>query len=84
MRNRDQILTNLETIYRESYDRAKSGDDPDPNRMADLDCAYVRDQLTLEILLDIRDLFSVTPAATQSGGSALEKLEAIRRLTRFR
>ena len=33
-------------------------------------------------LLDIRDLFSVAPAA--SGGSALEKLEAIRRLTKLR
>jgi len=82
MRNRDQILGNLESIYRESYDRAKTGDDP--NRMADLDCAYVRDQLTMEILLDIRDLFAVTPAANKAGGSALEKLEAIRRLTKFR
>jgi len=43
--------------------------------------AYMRDQLMLEILLDIRDLFSVAPAA--SGGSALEKLEAIRRLTKL-
>jgi hypothetical protein len=42
----------------------------------------MRDQLMLEILLDIRDLFSVAPAA--SGGSALEQLEAIRRLTRLR
>jgi hypothetical protein len=36
----------------------------------------------LEILLDIRDLFSVAPAA--SGGSALERLEALRKLTRLR
>lgn len=79
MRSRDQILANLETIYRESYDRAKSSDDP--NRMADLDCAYVRDQLTMEILLDVRDLFAVAPAAKQ-GATALEKLEALRRLTR--
>jgi len=82
MRHRDQILANLESIYRESYERAKTTDDP--NRMADLDCAYVRDQLMLEILLDVRDLFSVAPAASQSGSSALEKLEALRRLTRLR
>lgn len=82
MRSRDQILANLENIYRESYDRAKATEEP--NRMADLDCAYVRDQLTLEILLDIRDLFSVTPAAPKSGATALEKLEAIRRLTKLR
>ncbi|MGE0439553.1 MAG: hypothetical protein AB7L66_19535 [Gemmatimonadales bacterium] len=82
MRSRDQILANLETIYRESYDRARETDDT--KRMSDLDCAYVRDQLTMEVLLDIRDLFSVTPAATKTGGTALEKLEAIRRLTKFR
>jgi hypothetical protein len=52
--------------------------------MADLDCSYVRDQLMLEILLDIRDLFAVAPAAPKPGTSALEKLEALRRLTKIR
>lgn len=80
MRSRDRILGNLETIYRESYDRAK--ETADDRRMVELDWAYMRDQLMLEILLDIRDLFSVAPAA--SGGTALEKLEAIRRLTKLR
>ena len=80
MRSRERILTNLEAIYRESYDRAKNG--RDEGRMIELDNGYMRDQLMLEILLDIRDLFSVAPAA--SGGSALEKLEAIRRLTKLR
>ena len=75
---RERILGNLESIYRENYDRAQAAGDA--TRMADLDSAYMRDQLMLEILLDIRDLFSVAPAA--SGGSALEKLEALRRLTR--
>ncbi len=77
MRSREKILGNLESIYRESYDRAKTAGEA--GRMVDLDAAYMRDQLMLEILLDIRDLFSVAPAA--SGGSALEKLQAIRRLT---
>jgi hypothetical protein len=40
----------------------------------------MRDQLMLEILLDIRDLFAVAPAAQQQESSALEKLEALRRL----
>jgi hypothetical protein len=79
IRPRDRILANLETIYRESYDRAKQFGDE--GRMIDLESAYMRDQLMLEILLDIRDLFSVAPAA--SGGSALEKLDAIRRLTKL-
>jgi hypothetical protein len=77
MRSREKILGNLESIYRESYERAKSAGES--ARMVDLDSAYMRDQLMLEILLDIRDLFSVAPAAS-GGTSALEKLQAIRRL----
>ena len=80
MRSRERILANLETLYRESYDRAKKASDD--GRMMDLESGYMRDQLMLEILLDIRDLFSVAPAA--SGGTALEKLEALRRLTKLR
>lgn len=80
MRSRERILGNLESIYKESYERAQSTGDQ--GRMLDLESAYMRDQLMLEILLDIRDLFSVAPAA--SGGSAIEQLEAIRRLTKLR
>ena len=39
-RPRDQILGNLETVYREAYDRAKTTGDE--RRMADLDSAYQR------------------------------------------
>lgn len=79
MRSRERILTNLETIYRETFDRAKEAQDE--RRMAELDNAYMRDQLMLEILLDIRDLFAVAPAA-KPGSTALEKLEALRRLAK--
>jgi len=80
MRPRDKILSNLEAIYRESFDRAKEA--ADDRRMADLENSYMRDQLMLEILLDIRDLFAVAPAAPTKGTSALEKLESLRRLAR--
>jgi len=80
MRSRDRILANLESLYRETYDKASAGGDA--ARMADLDNAYMRDQLMLEILLDIRDLFAVTPAAPKGGASALETLEKLRRLAR--
>ncbi len=80
MRPRDKILSNLEAIYRESFDRAKEA--TDDRRMADLENSYMRDQLMLEILLDIRDLFAVAPAAPTKGTSALEKLESLRRLAR--
>ena len=41
MRPRERILANLESIYRESYDRAKQAGDQ--GRMIDLDSAYMRD-----------------------------------------
>jgi len=79
MRSRDRILANLESIYRETFERAKEA--RDDRRMSDLDNGYMRDQLMLEVLLDIRDLFAVAPAA-KAGSTALEKLEALRRLAR--
>lgn len=80
MRSRDRILTNLEEIYQAAFTRAAVSEDE--ARKEDLDNAYVRDQLMLEVLLDIRDLFSVAPAAPAPGKSALEHLEALRRITR--
>lgn len=52
-RSRDRILSNLDDMYREAFERAKSSDDS--QQMATLDFAYRREQLYLEILLDIRD-----------------------------
>ncbi len=80
MRPRERILGNLESLYRETYEQASTSGDK--ARMADLDNAYMRDQLMLEILLDIRDLFAVTPAAPKPGASALETLEKLRRLAK--
>jgi hypothetical protein len=52
-RSRDRILANLDEMYSEAFERAKtSGDDA---QMATLDFAYRREQLYFEILLDVRD-----------------------------
>ena len=52
-RSRDRILANLDEMYREAFERAKTtGDD---GQMATLDFAYRREQLYFEILLDVRD-----------------------------
>ena len=52
-RSRDRILGNLDDMYREAFERAKTtGDD---SQMASLDFAYRREQLYFEILLDVRD-----------------------------
>ena len=52
-RSRDRIMTNLDEMYREAFERAKATGDA--NQMATLDFADRREQLYFEILLDIRD-----------------------------
>jgi hypothetical protein len=52
-RARDRIMDNLETMYREAFERARTTGDV--SQQATLDFAYRREQLYLEILLDIRD-----------------------------
>ena len=52
-RSRERILANLDEMYREAFERAKSS--ADSSQMATLDFAYRREQLYFEILLDVRD-----------------------------
>jgi len=80
-RPRDRILGNLETIYREAYDRAKAANDE--RRMVDLDASYQREQLLLEVLLDIRDALA-TPPASPPGVDPLSAIETIRRVAKLR
>ncbi|MFC1640172.1 hypothetical protein ACFL3B_05355 [Gemmatimonadota bacterium] len=80
MRSRDRIVANLESVYREAYERAKETDDKD--RMMDLDASFQREQLILEVLLDVRDAlaaFGEKPAAE----SALNKINTLRNIARF-
>src|SRR5260370_7849884 len=67
-RPRERILANLEAIYREAYDRAKAAGDQ--IRMVDLDASYQREQLLLEVLLDVRDAVQAgrAPAPGDAGG----------------
>jgi hypothetical protein len=52
-RSRTTILNNLDEMYREAFERAKTTGDQ--SQMATLDFAYRREQLYFEILLDVRD-----------------------------
>jgi hypothetical protein len=81
-RPRDRILANLETVYREAYERAKSVGDE--RRMLDLDAAFQREQLLLEVLLDIRDALTTPQQQSSTGADALAALESIRRVTKLR
>jgi len=81
-RQRQQILDNLDAVYREAYDRAEAA--TDARLMADLDAAYQREQLLLEVLLDIRDALTAPPAPRSAGPDPVGALETIRRITRLR
>lgn len=87
-RPRQRILDNLEAIYREAYERAKAAGDH--ARMADLDAAYQREQLLLEVLLDIRDGLTASPAQSEGHATSnpvadpISALETIRRITKLR
>ncbi|HSW28861.1 MAG TPA: hypothetical protein VLH75_05110 [Longimicrobiales bacterium] len=81
MRERDRVIQSLEGAFREAFRAAQERDDK--GGMAKLDLDFQRDQIHLEVLLDIRDLLSVP---TQEGkvSSLLEKAQALRQLTRLR
>ncbi len=86
-RPRERLLANLESIYREAYDRAKVAGDQ--VRMAEIDAAYQREQLLLEVLLDIRDALAALPppegsAGKSAGPDPVAALETIRRITKLR
>lgn len=52
-RSRTQIMANIDEMYREAFERAKTtGDEA---QMAALDFSYRREQLYFEILLDLRE-----------------------------
>lgn len=86
MRDRETILKNLETVYREAYDRASESDDAE--EMARLDFRFQRDQLLLEAVLDVRQLLARRPTGEKGEGrdetSLLEKAEALKKITRLR
>lgn len=82
MRERDRILQSLEKVYVEAFRAAEAaGDDA---AMGKLDLDYQRDQLHLEVLLDIRELLTPEPEMGDRTISLLEKAQNIRKLTKLR
>ena len=85
MRDRQKILDNLESLYRDAFARAQESDDAEA--MARLDFEFQREQLQLEVLLDLRELLAALDAGSGEEGkttSLLEKAQALRKLTKLR
>ena len=80
MRSRERVLQSLEKVYRGAFSAAEEAEDAET--MARLDIGYQRDQIELELLLDIRDL--LLPEEKDKTTSLLEKAQQIRRLTKLR
>ncbi len=81
MRDRQRILDNLEKLYRDELDRGAGGEGAD---VGHLDFEFQRDQIHLEVMLDLRDLLSGAPEEAKSTSSLLEKAQQLRNLTRLR
>jgi hypothetical protein len=85
MRDRKRILGNVDQLYREAFKRAEEKGDEEA--MAQLDFEFQRDQLYMELVLDVRELLSAMDTGNGAEGktkSLLEKAQAVRRLTRLR
>jgi hypothetical protein len=85
MRERQRILSNLEDLYKEAFRKAEAGGRED--EMARLDFGYQRDQLYMEVMLDLRELLAAMDTKPNAEGkttSLLEKAQSLRRLTRLR
>lgn len=81
MRDRQRILDNLEKLYRDELDRSAETKGAGGER---LDFEFQRDQLYLEVMLDLRDLLGGSPEEEKSTASLLDKAQQLRNLTRLR
>jgi hypothetical protein len=89
MRDRRRILDSLEATYREAFAAAKEREDL--AAMAKLELDFQRDQLQLEVLLDIRDALAPAEEEPQKerslieeGSALIEKAGVLRRIVRLR
>lgn len=81
MRSRSQIVDSLEGVYREAYQKAELAGDA--ARMASLDLGFQRDQVLLEVLLDVRDaLGGLSGGGSSDEPGLLDRAKAIRKFTK--
>lgn len=82
MRSRTRIIGSLEGVYQEAFEKAAEAEDR--ARMDRLDFGFQRDQVFLEVLLDVRDsLAGLRRDEAADEPSLLDKARAIRKFTRL-
>ncbi len=86
MRSRSKLLASLEAVYREAFGEAEKAGDQ--GRMEDLDFKFRRDQVMLEVMLDVRDGLVGLSGDSGGGGASddaglLDKVRAARKLTKL-
>lgn len=81
MRDRQRILDSLESVYGAAFEAARAAGDQ--SAMGRLDFEFQRDQVHLEVLLDIRELLS-RPVEEEKDPSLLDKAQALRNITRLK
>jgi len=84
MRDRQRILDNLEKLYRSELERSAARDGGGSADATRLDFEFQRDQLYLEVMLDLRDLLGEAPEEGETTSSLLYKAQKLRNLTRLR
>ena len=83
MRVRSKVIESLEGVYREAF--AKAAESRDRARMDALDFGFQRDQVLLEVLLDVRDgLSKLHTDKSPDEPSLLDKAKAIHKFTKLR
>lgn len=83
MRGRTRIIGSLERVYTEAYEKASTADDRP--RMEELEFGFQRDQVMLEVMLDLRDaLATLQEEAAPEEPSLLDRARAIRDFTKLR
>jgi len=87
VRSRDRVLQSLEKVYKSAF--AQAEEKQDSERMTALDLEYQRDQIQLEVLLDLRALLLPDEPTDEAdpGGSVrgiLDTAAKLRNLTRLR
>ena len=82
MRSRERVLQSLAKVYKSAFEVAQEADDKAEMRRLDLD--YQRDQVQLEVLMDIRELLIPVEVEEDKTASLLEKAQKIRNLAKLR